>query len=218
MRVQYYTTIKNIKIIRKKKEIKTEIINKDINKNVEDEGKKDINNIQNVIVENNEVENKEEQGKENIDELNKIIEKKEEKGEKEELIFENDEENSDEELFEKDINRLGGDFIYDVNQIKMTEDKFMRKLLEGKNKRLPKLIVINKSLKNKIKVKLGLVRYVLYSYERDKNFLKLEIRDNYQTDKILDFIRNKSLTFSVRMKERRSFQEDDKEIWKWENE
>ena len=132
--------------------------------------------------------------------------------------------------------------------MKMTEEKFLRKVLGRKNEKNFKLVVINKSLKNKIKVKLGLVRYVLYSYERDKNFLKIKIKDNYQTDtlkfniyvpnfsigyigsyshtdianiyrrnKILDFIRSKSLEISIKMEEKRNIQTD-KVLWKWANE
>jgi hypothetical protein len=244
MRAQYYTTFKNMEIVRKEekekqekgkdKKAKTETFNKDDNKNFENEGEKVSNDNPNKIIENKEVENEKEKVK-----LNKNIE------EKEELIFENDEDNSDNELFDKDLNRISGDFIFDVNNIKMTEGQFIHKVF-GKMRRPRKIIIINKSLKKKIKVKLGLVRYLLFTIDNEENMLKIQISDKNQTNtskfnfyfpnlsldylgpfsyvdivciyrrnKFLDFIREHSIVMGIKIHSKREFSNDN--YFKWLN-
>ena len=61
----------------------------------------------------------------------------------------------------------------------MTEDQFIHKVL-SKNRRTQKMIIINKSFKNKSKVKLGLVRYVLCSSDSIQNMLIIKASDEGQ--------------------------------------
>jgi hypothetical protein len=247
LRAQYYTTFKNIEIVRKEQKEKqekekdkkeeTETVNKDDNKNIEKEGEKVSNDNQNKINENKINENKEVENKEEKDEINKIVE------EKEELIFENDEDNSDNELFDKDLNKTSEDFIFDVNDIKMSEDLFNHKVF-GKNRRFRKIIIINKSLKNRIKVKLGLVRYLLFSIDNEENILRTQMSDEnltntskfnfhlpnlsldylgpfscvdivsiYRRNKLLDFLRERSIVIKINIQTKRSFSNDNYIIW-----
>ena len=128
----------------------------------------------------------------------------------------------------------------------MTEDQFIRKVF-CKNRRIQKMIIINKSFKNKNKVKLGLVRYILCSNDNIQNMLiikgldkgqenilkfnyystdfsigfldsngQTDIVNIYRRNKILDFIRRKTINFQIKLKQKRFFPNDNY-IMNWDN-
>ena len=141
-------------------------------------------------------------------------------------------------MFNKDINSLEEKYIYDVNQIQMSEDKFLKKI-SLKYKEGQKIILINKSLKKKVKVKLGLIRYILYNYENEDKLLRInmdfidnskgslyncylpnftigysehrncsDITKVYRRNKYLNFVRKKSLNISANIKQKSEYQNE----------
>ena len=153
LQVKYYSTFKNIKSIRNKEK------EKEKDKDKENKTGKDNNNN-------------------DVDDLNKI----EENEDKKDNISENNSDNddgmdSDKEIFNDDFDNIYSDNTFNVNQIKITEDSFLKKIYEHL-KRKKKIIIKDKSFKNKKNVKLSLIRYILYNKSLDKIMTKIISLDN----------------------------------------
>ena len=152
--INYYTTYKNIKKLRKQE--------KEKQKNEKENSKENENEI------------KEESPKKEINEEKDEENKEKEKEKEKEDLKEEDNKSDDDSLKENEDEN-----IYDVNLVKTNERTFLKSHF-NELKRFKGVTLINKSFNRKEKASISLIRKILYSNFHYPIIMKAEITNNEQ--------------------------------------
>ena len=172
--IKYYTTFVSINSIKKKE--KEKVKQKEEEKKIEMEKEIEKDNNINIIINEGDTQM-------NETEANEEKEKEKEKGK---VNFTNighikNDSDSDDELLNKNFKESHDDNIYNVNDIKMSENLFLKKILH-KLKYNKKVILYDDLFNSKEKVKLSYYRYILTSNFPNTIILKVKLSNkNYST-------------------------------------